>query len=93
MATGAITSAWAQQGTVPKWYQASASASSQLLKASQVVGLLSSELGLHAIASHLLCAKGCKTLAKEAAGVIIHDPEGGGTIVHPPAGMNSVASP
>ena len=58
MATGAITSAWAQQGTVPKWYQASASASSQLLKSSQVGGLLSNDLWLHAIASHLLCAKG-----------------------------------
>ena len=93
MATGVITSAWAQQGTVPKWYQASASASSQLLKSLQVGGLLSSELWLHTIASHLLCAKGCKTPAKEAAGVIIHNPEGSGTIGHPPAGMNGAASP
>ena len=93
MATGAITSAWAQQGTVSKWYQASASASSQLLKSSQVGGLLSSEFWLHAITSQLLCAKGCKTPAKEVAGVIIHDREGGGTIGHPPAGMNGAASP
>ena len=76
MAMGAITSAWVQQGMVPKWYQASASASSQLLKSSQVGGLLSSELWIHAITSHLLCVKGCKTPEKEAAGVIIHNLEG-----------------
>ena len=58
VATGAITGAGAQQGMVPKWYQVSVSTSGQLLKASQVGGLCSSEIWLHAIASHLLYAKG-----------------------------------
>ena len=93
VAMGAITGAWAQQATVPKWYQASASASSQLLKVSQVGGLFSSELWLHMIGSHLLRAKGQKTPEKEAAGVVVHEPESSGTIVYPSGGMNGATSP
>ena len=56
MAAGAVTSTGAEQGTVPKWHQASASASGQVLEVLQVGGLLRSELWLHSVASHLLYA-------------------------------------
>ena len=55
---GVITGAGVEQGTVPKWCQASASISGQLLKILQVGGLLRIELWLHMIAGHLLYAKG-----------------------------------
>ena len=58
MAAGAVTGTGAEQGTVPKWHQASASMSGQVLKASQVGGFRGSELRLHSIARHLLYTQG-----------------------------------
>ena len=58
MAAGAVTGTGAEQGTVPKWHQATASASSQVLEVSQVGGLLGSELWLYSVASHLLYTQG-----------------------------------
>ena len=60
---GVVTSVAAHQSMVLKWHQAGASMSCQLLKASQVRGLLGSELRLYAIAGCFLQVQRCKVLA------------------------------
>ena len=78
---------------VPKWHQASAGASGQMLEAAQVGGLLGSELWLYPIAGHLLYMESRKMLAKEAAGMVVYYLEGSCTIIHPPAGVDGVGGP
>ena len=47
VAVGAVAGTRAEQGMVPKWHQVSASVSGQVLEASQIGGLLGSELCMY----------------------------------------------
>ena len=61
---GMVTSLGTQQGTVPKWHQASACASCQLPKALEVVILLGSDHWVQTIVGGFLQAECCKVLAE-----------------------------
>ena len=86
-----LTSVGVQQSAVPKCYQASTSASSRFLEVSQVVGLLSSELWLDAIAGRFLQAECYKVLAEYSTAAMPHHLESGQANLQLPSDENSIA--